>query len=47
MVTAGPTAEFARLVKADTLSLAALCGHIAPSCEDARVGAAVLAFLAR
>ena len=47
MVTPGVTVEFAKLVNADTLSLALPCGHVAPGCEDARVGAAVREFLAR
>ena len=45
MVTPGLTVEFARLVNADTLSLATTCGHIASGCEEARVGTAVRAFL--
>ena len=47
MVTAGPAAAFARLVHADTLSLASACGHAAVGCESARAGAAVRAFLSR
>lgn len=47
MVTPGLTVEFAKLVKADTLSLATTCGHIASACEEARVGTAVRAFLSQ
>jgi homoserine O-acetyltransferase len=47
LVSAGPAAEFARLVKADTLSVSSTCGHVALFCEKARIGAAVRAFLAR
>jgi homoserine O-acetyltransferase len=47
MVTAGPVAEFARLVRADTLSVASPCGHVMMFCEQARVAAAVRAFIAR
>lgn len=45
MVTPGLTVEFAKLVKADTLSLATPCGHIASGCEADRVGAAIRALL--
>ena len=47
MVAAGPAATFARLVRADTLSLKSSCGHDAPACESALVNPAVRAFLAR
>jgi homoserine O-acetyltransferase len=46
-VTAGPVAEFARLVQADTLSIRSACGHIMLFCEQSRVGAAVRAFIAQ
>lgn len=47
MVTAGPMAEFARMVRADTLSVRSPCGHVMPFCERARVAAAVRAFIAQ
>jgi homoserine O-acetyltransferase/O-succinyltransferase len=47
MVTAGPAAEFARLVKADTLAVASACGHLSAGCEGARVDPVVREFLAR
>ena len=45
MVTAGPVAEFARMVRADTLSVRSTCGHVMLFCERQRVGAAVRAFI--
>ena len=47
MVTAGPVAEFARLVHADTLSIGSSCGHVMVFCEQKRVGAAIRAFIAQ
>jgi homoserine O-acetyltransferase len=47
MVTAGPVAEFARLVKADTLSIRSSCGHVMLFCEQKSVGTAIRAFIAR
>lgn len=47
MVTAGSVAEFAQLVHADTLSVRSSCGHVMLFCEQARVAAAIRAFLAR
>ena len=47
MVTAGPVAEFARLVRADTLSLRSPCGHVMMFCERGTVAAAVRAFIAQ
>jgi homoserine O-acetyltransferase len=47
VVTAGPAAAFAGLVRADTLSVPSACGHVFVFCEKARVGAAVREFLAR
>lgn len=45
MVTPGPALDFARLLHAEVLELQDNCGHLAPGCETARVGAAVAAFL--
>jgi homoserine O-acetyltransferase/O-succinyltransferase len=45
MVSAGPAAEFARLVGADTLAVRSACGHALLWCEDASVGAAVRRFV--
>jgi len=45
MVTPGPAADFARLLKADFLELDGDCGHIAPGCEEDKVKPAVAAFL--
>lgn len=47
MVTPDAMAEFAKLVRADTLSIASTCGHIMIFCEQKRVGAATRAFIAR
>lgn len=47
MVTAGPVAEFARLVKADTVSIGSSCGHVMLFCEQKRVGKIVRAFISR
>ena len=47
MVTAGPVAEFARMVRADTLSVRSTCGHVMLFCERASVAAAVRAFVAQ
>ena len=47
MVTAGPVAEFAGLVQADTISVRSPCGHVMLFCERQRVGAAVRAFIAK
>ena len=47
MLTAGPAVDFARHVRADTLSISSPCGHTAFVCEQARIGVAVREFLAR
>jgi homoserine O-acetyltransferase/O-succinyltransferase len=47
MVTAGPVAEFARMIRADTLSVRSDCGHVMLFCEQSRVGSAIRDFLAR
>ena len=47
MVTPDSMSEFARMVGADTLSVASTCGHMMIFCEQKRVGAATRAFLAR
>lgn len=47
VVTAGPSAEFARLAGADTLVVSSACGHGAFFCELDRIGARVRQFLAR
>jgi homoserine O-acetyltransferase/O-succinyltransferase len=45
VVTPEPAREFAGLLHAPILELDSDCGHLAPSCEDAKVNAAVAAFL--
>ena len=45
MVTAGPVAEFARLVRADTLSVSSTCGHIMVFCEQERVAPRIRSFI--
>ena len=45
MVTPGPALDFARLLQAEVLELQDNCGHLAPGCETAKVGAAIAAFL--
>jgi homoserine O-acetyltransferase/O-succinyltransferase len=47
VVTADPAAAFARLARADTLSVPSPCGHVFIFCEKPRVSAAVRDFLAR
>jgi len=47
VVTPEPAREFARRLHAETLDLEGSCGHSAPSCEGAKVAAAVREFLAR
>ena len=47
MVTAGPVADFAHLVQADTLSIRSTCGHVMLFCEQERVGAIIRAFIAQ
>lgn len=47
VVTPGPALEFARLQRSQVLELESDCGHMAPSCEYQKVGAAVAAFLER
>lgn len=47
VVTPGPATEFARLMHAELLELDSDCGHLAPSCEDAKVRKAVAEFLER
>jgi len=47
VVTPGPATEFARLKHADLLELDSDCGHMAPSCEEAKVRKAVAEFLER
>lgn len=47
MVSPDTMAELARLVRADTLSIASPCGHVMVFCEQKRVGAATRAFMAR
>jgi len=47
MLTAGPAVDFARHVRADTLSISSPRGHTAFFCEQARIGVAVREFLAR
>ena len=45
MLTAGPAVDFARHVRADTLSISSPSGHTASVCEQARIGVAVREFL--
>jgi homoserine O-acetyltransferase len=45
VVTPQPARDFAALLRAPILELDSDCGHLAPSCEDAKVSAAVAAFL--
>lgn len=47
VVTPRPATEFARLMGAELLELDSDCGHLAPSCEDAKVRKAVADFLGR
>jgi homoserine O-acetyltransferase len=47
MITPDSMSEFAKMVGADTLSIASTCGHIMIFCEQKRVGAATRAFIAR
>jgi homoserine O-acetyltransferase len=47
MVSAGPLPELARLVHADTLSIASACGHVMMFCEQRRVAPVVRAFIER
>jgi homoserine O-acetyltransferase len=46
-VSAESAVAFAKLVHADTLSVASTCGHLVTSCEGARITPVVRAFLAR
>jgi len=46
-VSAESAAVFARYVRADTLSVASPCGHLATACEGARITPVVREFLAR
>jgi homoserine O-acetyltransferase len=46
-VSAESAAAFASYVRADTLSVASLCGHLATGCEAARITPVVREFLAR
>jgi homoserine O-acetyltransferase len=46
-VSAESAAAFARLVRADTMSVASPCGHLATACEGARITPVVREFLAR
>jgi len=46
-VSAESAAAFARYVRADTLSVASPCGHLATGCEGARITPVVREFLAR
>ncbi|MDQ3907488.1 MAG: alpha/beta fold hydrolase [Acidobacteriota bacterium] len=46
-VTPGPAIEFARLLKAQLLTLEGDCGHLAPGCEAQKLNPAVAEFLAR
>ncbi len=47
VVTPGPATEFARLLKAQLLTLEGDCGHLAPGCEAQKLNPAVAEFLAR
>jgi homoserine O-acetyltransferase len=45
VVTPGPATEFARLLKAQLLTLEGDCGHLAPGCESQKLTPAVNEFL--
>lgn len=45
VVTPQPARDFAASLRVPVLELDSDCGHLAPSCEDAKVSAAVAAFL--
>jgi homoserine O-acetyltransferase len=45
VVTPGPAVEFARLLKAQLLTLEGDCGHLAPGCESQKVNPVVAEFL--
>lgn len=45
VVTPGPATEFARLLKAQLLTLEGDCGHLAPGCESQKVNPPVADFL--
>jgi homoserine O-acetyltransferase len=45
MVTPGPALQFATAAKARVLNLDSDCGHIVPTCERDKIGAAIAAFL--
>ncbi|MFL6256096.1 MAG: alpha/beta fold hydrolase [Pyrinomonadaceae bacterium] len=45
VVTPGPATEFARLLKAQLLTLEGDCGHLAPGCESRKVNPVVADFL--
>jgi homoserine acetyltransferase len=47
LVSAGPAAEFARLLGADSLAIPSSCGHGVIGCAQERIGATVGPFLAR
>lgn len=47
VVTPGPAIEFARLLRAQLLTLEGDCGHLAPGCEASKVNPVVADFLAR
>jgi homoserine O-acetyltransferase/O-succinyltransferase len=47
VVTPGPALEFARLLRAQVLTLEGDCGHLAPGCEASKVNPTVADFLAR
>jgi len=45
VVTPQPAIDFAGLLHAPMMELESDCGHLAPSCEQARVAAAIADFL--
>ncbi|MFL6332585.1 MAG: alpha/beta fold hydrolase [Pyrinomonadaceae bacterium] len=47
VVTPGPATDFARLLKAQLLTLEGDCGHLAPGCESRQLNPAVSEFLTR
>ncbi|MDT7777698.1 MAG: hypothetical protein QOC99_210, partial [Acidobacteriota bacterium] len=47
VVTPGPALDFARLLKAQVLTLEGNCGHLAPGCEWRKMNPAVADFLSR
>jgi homoserine O-acetyltransferase len=45
VVTPGPALEFAKLLRAQVLELEGDCGHLAPGCEQQKMGPVIASFL--